>query len=198
MEVEFGRGAGGLTRPIHDEQEEDDRLERQEQQQREDDEAALDRLAQFLDDDGVEQIVYSCEQTGAFHCTSPFVTFMKISSRPARRGRNSTRRKPCRTRSISRSQQLSSLPATSASSASSMRRTDSTLGMSSNCLCRSSMRSSARMTTARCCTSSCMICSRVPARRILPRSMKTAPSQISANSVRMCELMRMALPCPAR
>ena len=35
----------------------------------------------------------------------------------------------------------------------------------------------------------------MPARRILPRSMMTAPVQISASSVRMCELMRMALPC---
>ena len=50
------------------------------------------------------------------------------------------------------------------------------------------------MTIVRCGDSPARICSIEPARRILPCSMITAPLQISASSVRMWELMRMALP----
>src|SRR5207237_3877103 len=71
----------------------------------------LHRLAQLLDDDGVQPVVDALQQPAPAHCTSPRVTFMKMSSRSARRGRYSTIENPSPTSRASISPDAGSSPA---------------------------------------------------------------------------------------
>src|SRR5262249_7333634 len=81
----------------------EEELQEEEDEQHRDDEPAQDRLAELLDDDRIHGVVDALEQGPArrlgrdgegagAHWTSPLVTFMKISSRSARRWRNSITR----------------------------------------------------------------------------------------------------------
>ena len=82
----LGVGAG-RERQVAAENEE---VDQQEQHQYGDHPAALDGLAELLDRDGVHAIARRrCPGKQSLHCTSPFVTVMKTSSRSICRRRKS-------------------------------------------------------------------------------------------------------------